>query len=97
MADPFIRPLSAVARILIELEGRPLERYAVMLQLQIAGRWQTIRLLDNAHGDHDMHRYTGAEKRPAERFAEGAVNAVAPEAIRYLIDHWEAIAESWKS
>jgi hypothetical protein len=97
VANPFLRPLTDDARILIEFEGRPLERYAVMLQLRIDGRWQTIRLLDNAHGDHDMHRYTGAEKRPAERFAEGTVNEVAPMAIRYLIDHWEAIAESWKS
>jgi len=61
------------------------------------GKWQTIRLLDNAHGDHDMHRYTEAERQPAERFSEGAANEVAPEAIRYLIDHWEAIAESWKN
>ena len=30
-------------------------------------------------------------------FAEGTVSEVAPMAIRYLIDHWEAIAESWKS
>jgi hypothetical protein len=59
MTDPFIRPLAADARVLVELEGRPLERYAVMVQLRIKGRWQTIRLLDNAHGDHDMHRYTG--------------------------------------
>lgn len=70
MADPFIRPLAKNARILVELEGRLLEHYAVMLQLQVEGRWQTIRLLDCAHGDHDMHRYTGAEKQPAERFAE---------------------------
>lgn len=97
MGGPFIRPLAADARILAELEGRPLDRYAVMLQLRIEGCWQTIRLLDNAHGDHDMHRYTGAEKKSAERFAEGAVNEVAPMAIRYLLDHWEAIAESWKS
>jgi hypothetical protein len=97
MADPFIRPLSDDARILIELKGRPLERYAVMLQLQIDGRWQTIRLLDNAHGDHDLHRYTGDEKQPAERFAEGAVNEVAPQAINHLIDHWKAIADSWRS
>jgi hypothetical protein len=83
--------------VLVELAGRPLERYAVMLQLRVDGQWQTIRLLDNAHGDHDMHRYTGAKKQPAERFAEGAVTEVAPMAIRYLIDHWEAIAESWKS
>lgn len=97
MADPFTRQLAADARILVDLEGRPMERYAVMLQLKIEGRWQTIRLLDNTHGEHDMHRYTGSEKQSAERFSEGAVNEVAPEAIRYLIDHWEAIAESWKS
>lgn len=97
MTDPFIRPLAKDARILVELEGRPLERYAVMLQLRIQGRWQTVRLLDNAHGDHDMHRYTASEKQPAERFAEGSPSEVAPMAIRYLIDHWEAIAEAWKS
>ena len=97
MTAPFIRPLAEDARVLVELEGRPLERYAVMLQLRVAGSWQTIRLLDNAHGDHDMHRYTGSEKQPAERFAEGAVNEVAPMAIRYLTEHWEVIAESWKS
>ena len=97
MADPFTRGLGDGARILVEFEGRPLERYAIMLQLQIEGRWQTIRLFDNAHGDHDMHRYTGSEKQPAERFAEGAVNEVAPQAIDYLIEHWEAIADSWRS
>lgn len=97
VTDPFIRPLADEARLLIEFEGRPLERYAIMLQLQIEGRWQTIRLLDNAHGDHDMHRYTGTEKQPAERFAEGSVNEVAPQAINYLIKHWKAIAESWRS
>jgi hypothetical protein len=97
MADPFTRQLSPDARILVDLEGRPMERYAVMLQLRIEDKWQTIRLLDNAHGDHDMHRYTGSEKQPGERFSEGSPNEVAPKAIRYLIDHWEAIAESWKS
>lgn len=44
-----------------------------------------------------MHLYTGSEKQPAERFSEGAVNEVVPQAIHYLIDHWEAITESWKS
>jgi hypothetical protein len=74
-----------------------MERYAVMLQLRIEGKWQTIRLLDNAHGEHDMHRYTGLEKQPAERFSEGSAKEVAPQAIGYLTDHWEAIVESWKS
>ena len=97
MADPFTRGLADDARILVEFEGRPLERYAIMLQLRTEGKWQTIRLFDNAHGDHEMHRYTGSEKQPAERFAEGAVNEVAPQAIDYLIEHWEAIADSWRS
>jgi hypothetical protein len=97
MNRSFARPLAVNARVLVELKGRPLERYAVMLQLQIEGRWGTVRLLDNAHGNHDMHRYTGFEKQPAERFAEGSVNEVVPMAIRHLIDHREAIADSWKS
>jgi hypothetical protein len=95
--DPFTRALARDARIFIDLRGRPLERYAVMLQLQIEGRWQTIRLLDNAHGEHDMHRYTGTEKQLAERFAEGTARQVAPMAIQYLADNWKAIAKSWKS
>lgn len=97
MTAPFIRPLAEGARVLVELEGSPLERYAVMLQIRVDGRWQTIRLLDNAHGDHDMHRYTGSEKLPAERFAEGPANEVAPQAIAYLVKHWKSIAESWKN
>jgi hypothetical protein len=44
-----------------------------------------------------MHRNTGAQKQPAEQFADGTVNEVVPIAFRYLIDHWEAIAESWKN
>lgn len=97
MTYSFVRPLADDARILIEFDGRPLWGYAIMLQLWIEGHWQTICLFDNAHGDHDMHRYTESEKQPAEQFAEGSVNEVVPVAIRHLIDHWEAIAESWKS
>jgi hypothetical protein len=78
MTELFSRRIADGVRVWVEFEGRPLERYAVMLQLRIEGRWQTIRLLDDAHGDHDMHRYTGTEKQPAERFAEGPVNEVAP-------------------
>lgn len=46
MTDPFVRPLTADARVLVKLDGRPLERYAVMLQMRVRGNWQTIRLLD---------------------------------------------------
>jgi hypothetical protein len=97
MTELFNRRVADGVRVHVVFEGRPLEHYAIMLQLRIEGRWQTIRLLDNAHGDHDMHRYTGTVKQPAERFAEGPVNEVAPQAIAYLVKHWKSIAESWKS
>ncbi len=74
-----------------------MKAYAVMLQIRIDDRWQTIRLIDNAHGEHDMHRYTGSEKLAAERFADGYVREVVPMAIRYLITNWEAIAREWQS
>jgi len=94
--EHFVRPLAENARILVEWEGRPLERYAVMLQVHIEGTWQTIHLLDNAHGQHDVHRYTGSEKQPAERFADGSARKVIPQAIAYLISNWEGIARSWQ-
>lgn len=93
----FVRPLSASVRVLVRTEGRPLEGYAVMLQVRADAGWQTIQLFDNAHGQHDLHQYTGNEKQPAERFMEGAARDVVPVAIKHLIDHWEAIIEAWKS
>jgi hypothetical protein len=81
----------------VETEGRPFDRYAVALQLRKGGAWHTIRLLDNAHGEHHMHRYTENVKEPAERFTEGTPEGALPVAIRYLAEHWEAIARSWKN
>jgi hypothetical protein len=91
------RPLSRDARIYIETEGRPFTHYIAALQLLRQGGWYTICLFDNTHGEHDMHRYTGAIKQPAERFTTGPAQEVLPQAIRYLVEHWEAIARSWSS
>lgn len=93
----WVRPLSADARIYVETEGRPFDRYVAALQIHRHGRWQTIRLLDNAHGEHDMHRYTGDVKQSAERFAQGTPEKVLPQAIRYLAEHWKAIVRSWST
>jgi hypothetical protein len=97
MGFSFDRLLAPDVRIQAEGEGRPLERYAVTLQVRIEGRWRTVRLLDNAHGEHEMHRYTGTEKQAAERFAHGSVREVAPQAIDYLESNWEEIARAWRS
>jgi hypothetical protein len=53
------------ARILVRHGGRLMVRYAAMLQIFREGRWQTIRLIDNAHNEHHMHRYAGDVKQDA--------------------------------
>jgi hypothetical protein len=54
-------------RILVRHGGRPMTRYAAMLQTLRDGQWRTIRLIDNAHDTHHMHRYAGDFKRDAVR------------------------------
>ncbi len=93
----WIRPIAAEVRVVVRTRGRPVSRYAVTLEVLRTGQWQTVQLLDNAHGQHDIHRYTGGAKQPAERFMEGALNDVLPEAIRYLVNHWEAIVRAWST
>ncbi len=95
--NAWVRPLAEGVRIYVEVQGRPLRRYAVTLQIRSGRGWQTIFLLDNAHGDHDMHGYTEDTKQPAERFMEGDPREVLPAAIAFLVSRWKAIVESWKS
>lgn len=95
---PFVRILpNGTARVLVRTGGRPIEHYAVMLQVIIDGEWATVRLIDNHLDQHHMHRYHGEVKDDPERFAHGAVNEVIPQAIRYLSDHHEAIIRSWQT
>jgi hypothetical protein len=95
--NSWVRPLAAGVRIYVEVEGRPLRRYAVTLQVHSRSGWQTAALFDNAHGHHDMHAYTGETKQPARRYMEGDPREVLPAAITFLVNHWEAIVEAWKS
>ncbi|MGN6371975.1 MAG: hypothetical protein ACTHM1_03160 [Solirubrobacteraceae bacterium] len=84
------------ARILVRHGGRPLTHYAAMLQILRARRWQTIRLIDNAHDAHHMHRYTGHVKQEAVSFGVGDPHDVLPKAIAYLIRASDSIIESWQ-
>jgi hypothetical protein len=95
--EPFDLWLDLDVRVLVEREGHPLQRYAVMLQLLRDGLWKTIRLFDNAHGHHDMHRYVGDEKQIAERFHQGTAREALPAAILHLKEHWQSIVEGWES
>lgn len=93
----FVRPLGPDVRVMVVLEGRPMERYAVMLQLLEDGTWRTVLLFDNAHGTHDIHEYTRFRKRRARPFIDGSARVVVPAAIQYLDEHWEELIRRWKS
>lgn len=84
-------------RILVRHGGRPMTHYAAMLQILHDGQWRTIRLIDNAHDTHHMHRYAGDLKRDAVSFGAGDPRDVLPKAVAYLIRASGSIIESWQS
>ena len=78
--------------------GRPIERYAVVLLILRGSEWQTVRLFDNHHGSHHMHRYNlNGGKQPAEVVHPGPTNAAVATAIDHLKTRWEAIVEPWRT
>jgi hypothetical protein len=91
------RLIDANTRVLVRHDGRPITRYAVMLQVRRDGKWLTIRLVDNAHGPHHMHRFDGPTKLEGVPFAWGHTVDVIPEAIDYMLTAWRAIIEGWES
>lgn len=93
--DPVTIDLDESVRILFRSGGRPIDHYAVMLQVAVDDEWRTVRLVDNHLDQHHMHRYHGQEKGDPEHFAHGTVNEVIPQAIRYMRDHFEPIIHSW--
>ena len=93
----WIRPIDTTTRVLIRYEGRPITTYAVMLQIRRGGTWRTIRLVDNAHGHHHMHRFDGPTKLEGVPFAQGNTVDVIPEAIGYMLQAWRSIIEGWES
>jgi hypothetical protein len=84
------------ARLLVRHGGRPMTRYAAMLQILRDGQWRTIRLIDNAHDAHHMHRYVGDLKQDAVSFEIGDPCDVLPKAVAYLMRAADSIIESWQ-
>ena len=93
----WIQPIDQNTRVLVRHEGRPITIYAVMLQVRRTGKWRTIRLVDNAHGRHHMHRFDGPTKLEGVPFAEGSTVDVIPAAIGFMLTAWQSIIEGWES
>jgi hypothetical protein len=88
--------LAADVRIAVHTTGRPVERYVIRLEVLDSGAWQTVHLFDNAHGQHDSHRYRSTEKQPAEPLPARTVADAIPTALRLLTADWERIIERWR-
>jgi hypothetical protein len=87
----------AVMKVRLRTEGGTLVEYALALTFRLGDVWRTVRVFDNAHGDHEMHRYTrSGEKRAAERFHEGTASEAANAAKLWIVEGWEEMVDAWR-
>jgi hypothetical protein len=78
-------------RVRMEFCRGRLDRYAVVL----VHHGRAVRSFDNAHGQHDVHRYDEqGQQLPAEKFIDGTVQQGLDAALTYLQESWERIIES---
>lgn len=77
-------------------ERGELTSYSVTLSTLHEGRWHTVRVYDNAHGQHEMHRHTLAGgKQTGEVFHHGTASD-AYNSARSLVDEgYEEMITAW--
>jgi hypothetical protein len=89
--------LGAVMRVRFQTAGPEVISYSVVMVFRFAGRIETVRLYDSAHGFNEMHRYgrrTG--KSNGKRFHSGTLGEGMRAAICEIKDGHEAMIEGWK-
>lgn len=71
--------------------------YRVVLLVWEHGEQRAVRLFDNAHGVHDMHRYSReGVKREAEKLHHASPDEALHEAMRAIRDGYEEMIDSWR-
>ncbi|HEV3322366.1 MAG TPA: hypothetical protein VG147_09285 [Solirubrobacteraceae bacterium] len=76
---------------------REVADYAVVLLSVERGDRRTVRVYDNAHGNHDMHRYNRADvKQAAQTFHQGSAGGAMRSAIEAIRGGYEEMIESWR-
>jgi hypothetical protein len=77
-------------------ERGELTSYSVTLLARLSGRWQTVRVYDNAHGVNEMHRHTLSEgKQAAEVFHSGTASEAYNQARDAVADGYEEMIAGW--
>jgi hypothetical protein len=71
--------------------------YAVVLLALHEGRWHTVRVYDNAHGQNEMHRHTlSGGKQGAEEFQAGEFGEAMRTAREDVLSGYATMIESWR-
>lgn len=71
--------------------------YAVVLLVREHGELRAVRVYDNTHGDHDMHRYNReGVKQAAETFHRGSASEALRSAIEAVRSGYGKMIESWR-
>jgi hypothetical protein len=87
---------TAYAHVEYQTERGELTRYSVTLVASKDGAWHTVRVYDNAHGRHDMHRHTiSGGKQPAETFHYGTASEAFNEALAAVDAGYEEMIAGW--
>jgi hypothetical protein len=87
------------ARMRVEYQtvGRRVIDYSVVLTFEFAGRTETIRVYDGAHGFNEMHRYRPSTgKQSGKRFHSGTLGEGMRSAIRGIKRTHDAMIEGWR-
>lgn len=88
-------------RVRVRTGGRPVARYAVILERRLSGfrpRWRAIYMIDNHLDACHRHRYDGDHKLDPEPFRAGdgvTINEQLANAIRYMVEHHASIFDGW--
>lgn len=71
--------------------------YAIVLLVRADGAWAAVRVYDNTHGNHDMHRYNrDGVKQAAETFHQGSAGEAMRSALEAVRGGYNEMIESWR-
>jgi hypothetical protein len=71
--------------------------YAIVLLSYEHDELRAVRVYDNAHGNHDMHRYNReGVKQAAETFHQGSAGEAMRSAIEAVRSGYREMIESWR-
>jgi hypothetical protein len=78
-------------------ERGALSRYVVVLLGRRGAGWMVVRVFDNTHDEHEMHRYTRqGDKLPGERVHDGSASEAMNDAIDWMARRGEELVREWQ-